>query len=120
MNTFLFTFKDVEADVLLELTNATSETLRSVEILTIFLKDEATPEGPSQAHIRFAPIASILPNENVVISHQTWMNGKPAEAGYDQMNRLKIATGKVKPYVLDISWTDPGGKTYFQRIPVGH
>jgi hypothetical protein len=120
VNTFLFAFKDVEADVLLELTNATSATLRSVEILTIFLKDEGTPGGPSQAHIRFATVGSIRPNENVVISHKTWLNGKPAAAGDDQMERLKIASGALKPYVLDISWMDPEGKTCFQRIPVGH
>jgi hypothetical protein len=55
-----------------------------------------------------------------VISHKTWFNGKPAEAGDDQIERLKIAAGKLKPYVLDISWMDAEGKTRFQRIPVGH
>lgn len=120
MNTFLFTFLDEGTGVLLQLTNATSTTLRSVEILTIFLKDEATPGGPSQAHIRFEPVSAIQPMENVVIPHKTWINGKAAARDADQMARLRTATGKVKPYVLDISWQDLEGKTCFQRIPVGH
>jgi len=36
------------------------------------------------------------------------------------LTRLKVIAGEVKPYVLDISWEDPEGKTRFQRIPVGH
>lgn len=120
MNTFLFTFVDSGSEVALQLTNATSATLRSVEILTVFLKDEATPGGPSQAHIRFEPIGTVRPNENVVIPHKTWVNGKPVDGGSDQLARLKTADGQVKPYVFDISWQDPGGKTCFQRIPVGH
>lgn len=114
-------FIDSESDVLLELTNGTDEALKSVEILTVFLKDLDTPGGgPSQAHIRFDAITSIRPRENVVLSHKTWVNGKAADASEDQLGRLKIVTGEIKPYVLDISWQDPEGKTRFQRIPVGH
>ena len=38
----------------------------------------------------------------------------------DLLARLKVIAGEIKPYVLDISWEDPEGKTRFQRIPVGH
>lgn len=114
-------FIESESDVLLELTNAADHALKSVEILTVFLKDLETPGGgPSQAHIRFDSVSSIRPKENVVLSHKTWINGKVADASADQLARLKIVTGEVKPYVLDISWQDPEGKTRFQRIPVGH
>jgi hypothetical protein len=114
-------FIDGESDVLLELTNAADHSLKSVEILTIFLKDLDTPGGgPSQAHIRFDAVTSIRPKENVVLSHKTWVNGKVADATADQLSRLKPVNGEVKPYVLDISWQDPEGKTRFQRIPVGH
>lgn len=112
---------DVESDVHLELTNAADYALKCVEILTVFLKDEETPGGgPSQAHIRFEVINSIRPNENAVVSHKTWINGKPAANGEDQLKRLKVVAGEVRPYVLDISWLDTEGKTCFQRIPVGH
>ena len=114
-------FIDNESDVLLELTNAADHALKSVEILTVFLKDLDTPGGgPSQAHIRFDSVSSIRPKEHVVLSHKTWINGKIADASADQLARLKIVTGEIKPYVLDISWQDPEGKTRFQRIPVGH
>jgi hypothetical protein len=116
-----FRFIDVESDVLLELTNAADQTLKGVEILTVFLKDLETPGGgPSQAHIRFDSVSSIRPRENVVLSHKTWINGKIAGTANDQLQRLKVIAGEVKPYVLDISWQDPEGKTRFQRIPVGH
>lgn len=121
MKPFSFSFKDVGSDVLLELTNATGNTLKGVEILTVFLKDEVTPGGgPSQAHIKFEPIISVRPKENVVLAHKTWINGKPAAAKDDQLNRLKIVAGEVTPYVLDISWENAEGKSCFQRIPVGH
>jgi len=121
LKTFTFTIKDVGTEVLLELTNATEAALKSVEILTIFLKDEVTPGGgPSQAHIRFEAISSVRPNENVVLSHKTWINGKCAQPKDDQLSRLKVVNGQIKPYVLDISWLDPEGKTCYQRIPVGH
>jgi hypothetical protein len=114
-------FIDGESDVLLELTNAADHALKSVEILTVFLKDLETPGGgPSQAHIRFDSVSSIRPKENVVLSHKTWVNGKVADSTADQLARLKTVAGEVKPYVLDISWQDPEGKTRYQRIPVGH
>jgi len=116
-----FRFIDVESAVRLELSNDADHVLKGVEILTVFLKDLETPGGgPSQAHIRFDAVGSIRPKENVVLSHKTWVNGKIAGAGADLLTRLKVIAGEVKPYVLDISWQDPEGKTRFQRIPVGH
>jgi len=116
-----FRFIDLEANVRLELSNNEDHVLKSVEILTVFLKDLETPGGgPSQAHIRFDSIGSIRPKENVVLSHKTWVNGKVADAKADLLTRLQVIAGQVKPYVLDISWEDPEGKTRFQRIPVGH
>lgn len=121
MKTFTFAIKDVGTEVQLELTNATDVTLKSVEVLTIFLRDELTPGGgPSQAHIRFEPISTVRPNENVLLTHKTWINGKCAPAKDDQLARLKTVDGQIKPYVLDISWQDSTGKTRFERIPVGH
>ncbi len=118
-----FTFKFIEEGpkILLELTNATDQSLKSIEVLTVFLKDEETPGGgPSQAHIRFESLQHILPKAKAVIAHRTWINGKPAASDQDQLARLKIIAGEVKPYVLDISWQDAEGKSRFQRIPVGH
>jgi hypothetical protein len=107
--------------VLLELTNTTQRILKSIEILTVFLKDENTPGGgPSRAHIRFDRVASVQPSEKAVLSHQTWINGRPASEAQDQLGRLENVAGAIKPYVLDISWEDVDGKTQFQRIPVGH
>lgn len=118
---FTARFIDEGANVHLELTNECDQPLNSIEILTIFLKDEETPGGgPSQAHIRFEPIKSIQPKEKTVLSHRTWINGKPAAPAQDQLKRLKAIAGESKPYVLDISWQDAEGKTRFQRIPVGH
>ncbi len=114
-------FIEVEADVRLELSNDANHALKCVEILTVFLKDLETPGGgPSQAHIRFEAVGSIRSKENVVLSHKTWVNGKIVEASADLLARLKVIAGEVKPYVLDISWQDPEGKTRYQRIPVGH
>jgi hypothetical protein len=116
-----FKFIDVESDVRLELSNDADHALKSVEILTVFLKDLETPGGgPSQAHIRFDSVSSIRPKENVILSHKTWINGKVAASSADLLPRLKVIAGEIKPYVLDISWEDPEGKTRFQRIPVGH
>ena len=118
---FTFRFVETEANLLLELTNATSSTLKCVEVLTVFLKDEVTPGGgPSQAHIRFDAIDRILPAEKSIMSHRTWINGKPAATERDLLGRLQLIAGQANPYVLDISWQDPEGKTRFQRIPVGH
>lgn len=119
--TFIFRFIDAPSRVLLELTNATEQTLKSIEILTVFLKDEETPGGgPSRAHIRFDPVESMKPREKAVLSHRTWINGRPADTDHDQMARLKIIAGEVNPYVLDISWQNAEGRTRYQRIPVGH
>jgi len=118
---FTFRFIDAPSTVLLELTNGTDHTLKSVEILTIFLKDEETfGQGASQAHIRFDLVASMKPREKAVLSHKTWINGKPADTAHDQLERLKVIPGEMTPYVLDISWEEADGKTRFQRIPVGH
>jgi hypothetical protein len=117
---FSFRFIDAPATVLLELTNSTDHTLKSIEILSIFLKDEETSGGPSQAHIRFDAVASMKPREKAVLSHKTWINGKPSDTDHDQLERLKIIPGMSSPYVLDISWEDAQGKMRFQRIPVGH
>jgi len=117
---FTFRFLDTKPKVLLELTNTTEITLRTIEILTVFLKDEETDGGPSQAHISFNAIKAMLPKEAAVLSHRTWINGKPANDERDQMERLKVVAGETTPYVLDISWEDAEGKSRFQRIPVGH
>jgi hypothetical protein len=118
---FIFRFIDARPKVLLELTNATEKTLKSIEILTVFLKDEETPGGgPSQAHIRFDAIKAMQPKETAVLSHRTWINGRPAGIDHDQLERLKVIAGEVSPYVLDISWEDAEGKARYQRIPVGH
>ncbi|MGB7923562.1 MAG: hypothetical protein WCF57_09990 [Pyrinomonadaceae bacterium] len=119
--TFTVKFIDDGANVHLELMNESEQTLKCVEILTVFLKDEETPGGgPSQAHIRFEDIKEIRPKERAVLSHRTWIDGKRAEAEHDQLKRLQVMGGEVKPYVLDISWQDAEGKSRFQRIPVGH
>jgi hypothetical protein len=114
-------FVEAGTNVFLELTNTTRQQLKCVEILTIFLKDEETPGGgPSQAHIRFDAVQYLKPQERAVLSHRTWINGKPAAPNQDQLARLKIIAGEKKPYVLDISWEDEEGKSRFQRIPAGH
>ena len=118
---FTFRFVDAGPTVVLELTNATDRTLKCVEVLTVFLKDEVTPGGgPSQAHIRFDAIERILPTEKSVMSHRTWINGKPAAGERDLLGRRQVIAGEANPYVLDLSWQDVDGKTRFQRIPVGH
>src|SRR5882757_8699412 len=118
---FTFSFVTVESKVLLESMKTTDLPLRSIEVLTIFLKDQVTAGGgPSQAHIRFDGIKSMLPQEKAIVNHRTWINGKPATAENDQLARLGVVAGMVNPYVLDISWEDVEGKTRFQRIAVGH
>jgi hypothetical protein len=119
--TFTAGFGDEGPKVRLELRNETDQTLRCVEILTVFLKDEETPGGgPSRVHLSFESLDSIGSKEKVVVSHKTWIDGKPAAPAHDQLERLKVAAGEAKPYVLDISWEDAQGKTRFQRIPIGH
>jgi len=117
---FMIRFMDTKPRILLELTNTTVKTLKSIEILTVFLKDEEGPGGPSRAHIRFDRINSVQPNGKAVVSHKTWINGMPANDAKDQIGRLEVVNGMVKPYVLDISWEDVEGKMQFQRIAVGH
>jgi hypothetical protein len=120
--TFTARFVEAEPDnVFLELMNTTDQTLKCVEILTIFLKDEETPGGgPSRANIKFEAIKSIRPQEKIVFSHRTWIDGKPVALQQDQLERLQVIEGGVRPYVLDISWEDADGRSQFQRIPVGH
>lgn len=114
-------FVETNKGILLELTNNTDTTLKSVEVLTVFLKDEEnSPSSFSHAHIRFDGVSSVQPKGKALLSHKTWINGKPATEGQDQLRRLQIIPPAVKPYVLDISWDDMEGKTRFQRIPVGH
>jgi len=60
------------------------------------------------------------PKDTAVLSHRTWINGRPVNDERDQMARLKVIAGEANPYVLDISWEDAEGKARFQRIPVGH
>ncbi|MBA3256030.1 MAG: hypothetical protein H0W34_14155 [Pyrinomonadaceae bacterium] len=118
---FTFRFVDSGSAVVLELTNRGDQTLKSVEILSIFLKDiETLGGGPSQAHIRFETIESIQPRGMAVLSPRTWIAGKPVDADRDQLARLEEIEGQVKPYVLDISWQDADEKMRFQRIPLGH
>ena len=117
---FMIRFMDTKPRVLLELTNTTARTLKSIEILTVFLKDEESLGGPSREHVRFDRINSVQPNARAVVSHRTWINGTPAGDAKDQLGRLEVVPGTVKPYVLDISWEDADGKTQFQRIAIGH
>lgn len=118
---FTARFVEAGANVHLELMNTTTQTLRHVEILTVFLKDEETPGGgPSRVNIKFETLKTIQPEEKVVLSHKTWIDGKPVELNQDKMERLQAVVGAGKPYVLDISWEDAEGKSQYQRIPVGH
>ena len=118
---FTARFIDTEARLRLELTNTGEETCKGVEVLAVFLKDEETPGGgPSRAHIKFDAVKSVLPKESAVLTHRTWIDGKPVDGGRDQLGRLKAVAGEAKPYVLDISWENGEGKTRYQRIPVGH
>ena len=117
---FIFRILDAKPRFLLELENTSENALRSVEILTIFLKEQGDGGGQSAAHIRFEAVTSISPKDRAVVSHRTWINGKPARDERDQMDRLRAIAGEANPYVLDISWQNPEGKTRFQRIPIGH
>ena len=118
---FTYQLLDDGPNLLLELTNATQQTLKRVEILTIFLKNEETsPVGPAQVHIRFDSVERILPAEKSVFSHTTLINGKVTKDDRQQLARLQAVDGAPNPYILDISWQDAEGRTRFQRIPVGH
>ena len=117
---FTYRFVNEGPNLLLELTNATGQTLKCVEILTVFLKnDDSVGDGPSQIHIRFDGIERMLASEKSIMHHSIWINGKPAD-GSSHLQRLEAVEGQLNPYVLDISWQNPEGKTRFQRIPVGH
>ena len=111
---------DSETTIVLELTNRGDQTLKSVEILTIFLNDVETVGGPSKSHIRFGTIESIPPRGMAILSPSTWVEGKPVDADGEHLAYLKGIEGRVKPYVMNISWQDAHDKTRFQRIPVGH
>src|SRR5688572_33286739 len=114
-------FVEAEPNLVLELTNTTERTLKSVEVLTIFLKDEETPGGgPSRVHIKFGAVKSLRPRERVVLTHRTWVDGQPSDLHQAQLERLQVRDGELKPYVLDISWEDEDGRSQFLRIPVGH
>ena len=117
---FVIRFMNTQPRMLMEITNTTARTLKSVEILTVFLKNEEGSAGPSRAHIRFDRVNSVQPSAKAIVSHRTWINGSPASDAQDQIGRLEIVPGAIKPYVLDISFEDVDGKTQFQRIPVGH
>ena len=118
---FTIRFIDEGSTLLLELTNGCEQTLKCVEILSVFLKDkEGAGRAPSRAHLRFEEINSIQPKERTVLSHKTWIDGKPADTAHDQLGCLKTIAGEFKPYVLDLSWQDAAGKTRYQRIAVGH
>ena len=117
---FTIRFVDVGENARLELTNATDQTLECVEILTVFLKDEETPGGgPSQAHITFEPVKSIPPRQGSILSHRTWINGKPGTLDQDQLKRIQAMTGESNPYALEVSWQNAEGRTRFQRIALG-
>ena len=117
---FTHAFTGDGAETRLELMNASDQALRCIEVLTVFLKDEETSGAPSRAHIRFEAVKYIQPQEKAVMPHKTLIDGKLADPARDQLERLKVIAGATRPYVLDISWEDPEGKTRFQRIPVGH
>lgn len=119
--TLTIRFIDEGSQLLLEVMNETDQTLKCVEILTVFLKDEETPGGgPSRAHISFEALASIRANGKSIASHKTWIDGKPVTLSQDQLARLKAMAGEERPYTLDFSWQDAQGKTHYQRIPVGY
>jgi len=116
---FTFRFIETKPRILLELKNTAETALRSIEIMTIFLKNDAQ-DGGAQTQIRFDLIKNMRPGDAAVLSHRTWINGTPVEDARDQLSRLQIVAGEFTPYVLDISWENAEGKSRFQRIPVGH
>jgi len=117
---FTIRFVSVGENLRLELMNGTDQVLESVEVLTVFLKDEDTPGGgPSAAHINFETVKRVPPRQGSVLSHRTWINGRPGTVDQDQLKRLQVTAGDVNPYALDISWQNAEGRTRFQRIPLG-
>jgi hypothetical protein len=118
--TFYVEFMDAYPKVVIELTNASEKTLNSIVILTIFLKDiETARYGRSHATIRFDGVKSMQPGEKKLLSHRTWIDGKPAEPDQDQMERLRLIARDANPYALEISWMEAEGKMRFERIPFG-
>jgi hypothetical protein len=96
--------------------NQSEQTLRCIEVLTVFLKDEEP-----QAHIKFESLTALQPRQTAVVRHRTWTEGKPVDAGLDnKLERLRVVAGQASPYVLHISWDDAEGKKRFQRIGAGH
>jgi hypothetical protein len=116
---FTFRFIDTKPRILLELKNTAETALRSIEVMTIFLKNDAQ-DGVAQTQIRFDVIKNMRPGDAAVLAHRTWINGVPVNDARDQLARLQIVAGEFTPYVLDIQWENPEGKARFQRIPVGH
>ena len=118
--TFAFRFIETGLNVELELMNISNQSVKSIDVLTIFLKNETSSGGPSQVHIRFKTIEHIPALQNLVIPHTTWIDGKPVSNDLDQLSRLRDIADGPNPYVLDISWQDAEDKMRFQRIPLGH
>jgi len=117
---FQVDFVKEDSRTVMKLRNLSEESLKSVEILTVFLKDETSSGSPSRAHIRFESVNAISPKSIVALSHKTWANGRPVESADDQMERLQTVNGSSWPYVLDISWDNAEGRRCYQSIPVGH
>jgi hypothetical protein len=113
-------FLDTKPRVLLELSNDSNETHKAVEILAIFLKADASTVVLPEAQIKFDVVKVMPAQHGAVVSHRTWIDGKPVNDERDQMGRLKLVAGEPSPYVLHISWEDAEGKARFQSIPVGH
>src|SRR5688500_10168839 len=75
------------------------ERCKVVEILAVCLNDEDAPAGgPARAYSKFDPVNAVLPKGKAVLSHRTWIDGRPADAGLDQLGRLKAVAGELKPY----------------------
>lgn len=118
-NPFMFRFTESESKVFLELFNGCYQTLRNVEIFTVVLDDEEIIDSiPPKVSISFADLKFINSKQWIILSHKTWIDGKPTHAKHDQLSRLKAITGQAKTYVLDISWDNAEGKRRFQRIPM--
>lgn len=116
---FTFRFIDLESNVSLELFNECNQAVKNVEILTVVLEDEEIPDDiPPKVSISFADVKFIKSKEKVVLSHRTWIDGKPSYEKRDHLLRLKEISGQTITYVLDISWDNAEGKRRFQRIPI--
>ena len=99
--TFNFQFIEAPPKVVVELTNASRHTLKSIEILTIFLKDKETPgRGPSQAHIRFDGVKSMKPGEKTVLSHRTGLMENRLRLTTISMERLKLIASQANPLCI--------------------